>query len=370
MGKHRTLSLEAFVKSISWEFFRRYFDKHVKKAPQEWVLINADAMQQFLDDPVNAEDAGNIQEDFQRINDIAQEGMNILVRTCQKYNIEIVPDENPAQLSMRLFLDYSEAFEFAWSRYLLYDSAARLSIYPLHNVESLVIGSTEIEAFQEGVQRWFAELAKGDKCRVRPYEDQGEIVILVRHGAYIRTVPFWEGDDVSFNSFRPAIEDVLVYDPTKSQLFIKSALAKDREQYLRLFASCIVGDERIADQAIKDEIFTLAPLQQGSFNFSGGGPIIKIDLVKIRMKLYGVSSPVIDLRARDIQDAFKHDLGSLTINSGVLTMARFHFHLRFPNHKLIKVTFEIEPPSRTNLAQKRYAQVIEEYLLEQGVKLH
>jgi len=79
--------------------------------------------------------------------------------------------------------------------------------------------------------------------------------------------PFWNGDFVSVNSYRPALEDVLVYDPTKSQLNVKATLAKDRETYLRLFASDILGDEDIADEAIKDEVFTLAPLQEGKFNF-------------------------------------------------------------------------------------------------------
>jgi hypothetical protein len=34
-----------------------------------------------------------------------------------------------------------------------------------------------------------------------------------------------------------------------------------------------------------------------------------------------------------------------------------------------KVSFDIEPPARSNLAQKKYADIIEEYLKNQGVKL-
>jgi hypothetical protein len=371
LSKHLSLSLEKFIQSISWNHFQQYFDKIKTRLPNKgWEFINADAMQHFLDDPENTEVAGIILEDFQRINDIGQEGMGILVRTCRKYDIIVASDETPLQLSMRLFLDHPFSFEFSWSRYLLYNTPSRLSIYPLPTVKILDINSTQIHAFKASVQQWFTELAKGDQCIVNSYEDQGETVILVRHGSYIRAVPFWEGNAISVNSYRPAIEDVLVHDPTKSQLFIKATLAKDRETYLRLFAFHIIGDASVADQAIKAEMFTLTPLQEGKFNFAGGGPITKIELVKVRMKLYGVSNPIIELRADDVPAAFQNDLGSLTLNSGTLNMARFCFHLCYPGRRAIKVTFEIDPPSRTDLTQKKYAQVIEDYLLQQGVKLH
>jgi hypothetical protein len=90
----------------------------------------------------------------------------------------------------------------------------------------------------------------------------------------------------------------------------------------------------------------------------------------LRMKLYGVSSPEIELRAEDVRQAFQHDLGSLTIRSGALKLARFRFHLLYPGERPTTVTFEVEPPSRTDLAQRRYSRVIEDYLVDQGVKLH
>lgn len=371
MSRHLTLSLEKFIDSISWDYFERYFDKKNAKLPSSgWEFINADAMKHYLSNPDKKEEAGIIQEDFQRINDIGQEGMGIIVRTCEKYSISIPNNENPLQTSMGLFLDHTIAFEFAWSRFLLYDTSARLSIYPLPKLNKIEIGPKKIQGFKNDVQQWFVEMAKGDQCTVDSYEDRGETVILIRHGSYIRAVPFWNGDFVSVNSYRPALEDVLVYDPTKSQLNVKATLAKDRETYLRLFASDILGDEDIADEAIKDEVFTLAPLQEGKFNFSGDGPITKIELVKVRMKFYGISNPVVELKADDVTTAFQYDLGSLTLNSGTLVLARFRFHLHYPGKREIKVTFEIDPPSRTDLAQKKHAQVIENYLLQQGVKLH
>lgn len=371
MPKHLSLSLEKFIQVIPWYHFQQYFDKRKTKFPNNgWELINAEALQHFLDDPDNAELAATIQEDFQKINDLGMQGMPIMVQACKKCNIDILPEELPLQLGMRLFMEHSYAFEFAWSRFLLYNTPNRLSIYPLPKFNHLDIDDIKIQAFKHGVQVWFTELAKGEQCEVLRYEDRGETVILIRHGGYIRTTPFWQGSEVSLNSYRPALEDLLVYDPVKSELFIKAPYPKDRERYLRLFAYCILGDEDIAEQALKDQVFTLTPLQDGSFSFTGDGNILKIDLIMVRMKLYGATNPIIELKAENITTAFKNDLGTLTLKSGILTQARFCFHIRQPGKKPSEITFEIEPPSRTDLTSKKYNEIIEEYLIKQKVKLH
>lgn len=369
MPKHRGLTFRKFVSAVPPEFLDEYFGRlRTETVPGAWERLNGDALAHFLTQPENTEAAGVIREDFQRINDICESGMGILVRACQKYGIDFDADRPREALAMHLFLHHPKAFNFAWSRYLLFATSSRLSVHPLP-VDGLPIEAPHIDSFQEGVKRWFAGQAKGEQCVVSCFEDRGETVILVRHGSYIRTVPIWKGDDVSMNSFRPALEDVLVYEPDTSLLRIKATLAKDRQEYLRLFAACIAGDEKLAEAAAQGEVFTLAPLQEGTFAFGGDGSITRIELVKVRMKLYGVTNPELELRAPDVRDAFEYDLGGLTLNSGVMTLARFRFHLHPDGEKPAKVTFEIEPPSRTDLAQKRYADIIERYLMEQGVKL-
>ncbi len=371
MTKHHTLSIETFVKSIDWELFNRYFKKlDSKSRPSAWSTLNSDSLLYFLDDPTNVESTGIINEDFQRINDIAKDATGTLVYACKKGGIAFTPNESPAQLSMRLFLDYPDIFDYAWSRYLLYDTSSRLSIYPLAGLNHVSIDEEKKEAFRESIQEWFADLAKGEQCIVNTHEDRGQLVILIRRGAYIKSVPFWNGSEISINSFRPAIEDVLVYDSERSELSIKASQRKEREEYLALFASKIAGDVSLAERAINDEVFSLAPLQDGTFNLNGSGQIIKVELTRVRMKLEGMSEADVDIKALDINNAFKYDMGAITLNSGKLLMARFCFHILIPPKKTKRISFFIEPPSRTDLAQNQYTEIIEQYLIEQGVKLH
>ena len=369
MPKHRGLTLKKFVSAIAWDLFQRYFASLVwEDQPSQWVFLNHEAMEEFLKRPENAQADALVLEDFRRINDICERGMNLVVRACQKFDLDFDPERTREEMAMRLFLDHRDAFEFAWSRYLLYSSSSRLSFHEIPS-DRVQFGESELAAFREDIRRWFAHLAKGDVCHVRDFEDAGDTVILVSHGSYMRTIAYWEGDSIALNSFRPASEDILVYDPDASLLSIKASLEKDRQQYLRTFATCIAGDESLADDATRKQVFSLTPLQNGTFDFGGDPPITRIELLKVRLKLPGPGDPLIEVRSRDVLETLARDVKGLSLASGVLTFARFRFHLHPDGEKPVKVTFEIEPPSRTDLAQKRYADLIQRYLVQQRVKL-
>ncbi len=79
--------------------------------------------------------------------------------------------------------------------------------------------------------------------------------------------------------------------------------------------------------------------------------------------------PQLVIRAKDVRETLRRMPGGLTLNLGKLAAVTLHFEMRADGGKSEKVAFDIEPPARTNLAQKRYADIIEEYLKEQGVKL-
>ncbi len=367
MPTHRNLNLKTFLSAISPDLLERYlghFDWERK--PQGWEVLNADALQEFLDRPENAEFRGVVLEEFRRINDICVRGMNFVVSAYKRFGLDLLEDRSAQELSMRLFLDARDAFEYAWSRYLLFGGAPTLSIYPL-DVDGLGVSDEQIERFEEDLRDWFVGDAKGE-CHVKRFDDAGEAVILISRGSYMRTVACWKDDEVAFTTFRPASEDVIIYDRKMSQLVMKAGLAKDRERYLSAFATHVAGDPELAERAAKGHVFSLEPLQDESFDYGGNGVIASIDLLKVRLKLDGSEEPEIEIKSDDVRRTVDRYLkGSLA--SGKLTYAKFRFHLRPPGGRPTKVTFEVEPPSRTDLAQKRYADVIERYLEEQKVKL-
>lgn len=322
-----------------------------------------------MSNPEHEETTGIIQEEFEQISNISTNGVSLIARTCEKFNIEMGKDEKSAQSALRLMLDYPEAYEFTVSRFYLYSSPNTLSTYSLLGIEDLRIDEKSIDEFRGLVQEWFSKQAKGEHCEVKKFDDQGESLIVIQHGSYLKTIPSWEGSNIRYKSLRPAMEDILVYDHNNHQLQIRARLPKDRQFYLRLFSETIARDPSLSEKALESEIFSLAPVQSEAFNYNGKDPITKADLVGVRLKIYGVSNSVINLSASDIYKAFKHDLGSLNFSSGQLQMAKFRFHILKKNGKITTNTFTIEPPSRTDLNNSSYRNIIENYLVEQGVKL-
>jgi hypothetical protein len=366
MPTHLGLDLDRFVNAVWPPLLNLYAERlGVQNGPDAWQVFNGPALQHYLAQPENAEVTALIRHDFQCVNDVALYGMGTLIRACEKYRVEFPPNATPETIAMSLFLDHRDAFDFAWSRYLLYGSPANLSVHPME-LGHLRIGADQLAAFRAAVQRWFAEQAKGEHCIVNEYQDDGDTVILIRHGTHFRTIPFWKDAEVSMASFRPALEDAIVYEPDTSLLRIRASLAKDRRHYLLLFATCIAGNEALADAA---EIFTLAPLQRRTFNFGGEGHIVGVELRKVRMKLHGATKVVAEFTSPDVLNSFRYDLPGLEIDSGILTLARFCFHIQFPGERPTTVTFNIEPPTITNLAERRYSHLIMKYLERQGVKL-
>ena len=371
MSKHRSLSLATFVTAVPEDLFVRYYAQlNIENQPEGWELLNPQAMEAFLNEPENGEAVGGIKEDFKRINDICGRSMDLVVRAYEKYGLNVSRPEATAQeLAMRLFLDHREAFEYAWSRYLLYNCSGSLSRHrmPLNGHQ---IGASEIAEFRTDISAWLARRAQGSECEVHWFEDAGETLIRVSRGTYLRTVACWEGKRIDFVTYRPAAEDLLIYDSASSLLSIRANNQKERSQYLWAFATFIAKDASLAEAAAKQQVFSLLPLQDGRFDYAGNAVISSIKLVRARLKLYDRSSSFIDVKSEDVARGTLGDgrLG-LSLGSGELQLAQLRFTLRPQGETPKAITFQIEPPARTDLTQKRYADIIERYLLEQGVKV-
>jgi hypothetical protein len=149
---------------------------------------------------------------------------------------------------------------------------------------------------------------------------------------------------------------------------IKASLAKDREQYIKSFCRCIMGDESLAESAERDRIYTLKPLQDGSFNWNGNEDIKRVILTEVKLKLRGGTEPVVKISSGDVIKTLAEDISGVGLDVGELTYAKFRFVLDVDG-KEQKVSFMIAPPDVSDLAQKRHVEIISDYLKEQEVKL-
>ena len=115
-------------------------------------------------------------------------------------------------------------------------------------------------------------------------------------------------------------------------------------------------------------MFSLEPIQNNTFDFTGNGIITGVALTWAKIRLYDPHSLEIGLKSKS---GMGLDSGLLRshLRQGKLVAVRFRFYIRPDEGRPATVSFEVQPPVRSNLTQKRYADIIEDYLKEQGVML-
>jgi len=372
MPRHRSLTLKKFVTAVNKpdprlleEYFARLLGRD--RILPHLSLMYPDYVDNLLDNIDDDRLKAVVFEDFRRINDICEQQAGGLVWASKKFDIPQLKNETPQALGMRLFLNHPKAFEYAWARYCIFGSSTSIS---RHNIpcETLHLDGHWLEAFNEDMKKYFASLAKGEDCQVQLYEEGDQVIILVARGSYYRPFARWEAGVIKVDPLRPAYEDILVYEKKSCQLCLQSRLARDKEQYIRSFASIIVGDPSLADHPDRDRVYTLAPFQDGTFSWDGNDYITYIVPVEAKLKVNGLTEPVITVKSKDIRQTLQDQLKSVSLSSLNFIYIKLRFTLEIDG-KSETVTFTISPPSATDLAKKRHADIIAAYLRENGVQL-
>ena len=162
------------------------------------------------------------------------------------------------------------------------------------------------------------------------------------------------------NCFRPACEDVLIYDKARAVLSVKVSAMGDREHYVRSFAAFFLGDAALADDPDRDSIYTLEPLQTRRSDWAGNGRVSAVELRKAKLKPFNTSSEVRTVEGDGLL------LSEVDQGRGELTEVKLRFTI-VTDSREDKVTFTITPPCVTDAVKKRHAEVIAAYLREKGV---
>lgn len=368
MPRHRGLTLKKLVSAIDPALMERYFTEKLRSEGElpYRIIMDCPAIEQFMADERNADATALIWEDLCRINDICEKAKSHVVQAYHQFNIPWDDQDSPENLAMKLFLDHAEAFDYAYTWYCYYHTSSTLSSHRIAG--NFKLNQKKLDKFLKETKGWFCQLAKGRECIVTNHDEADSTVILIKHGSYVKTVAYWKEDEIKMTSFRPASEDVLLYEKTAGLLRIKASLPKDREQYIKSFSRCIMGDESLAENVDRDTVYSLKPLQDGTFNWNGNEDIKEVLLTEIKLRLAGGTEPVVNVCSGDVRRSLRESIRGINLEDGELTYAKFRFTLNIDGKKP-RVSITVSPPSRSNLTQKKHAESISAYLKAQGVEL-
>ena len=357
MPEHRNLSFQNFIESVQPSLLDQYFLRLLQweQLPSGFTGMDPDYVLLLLDqveEPVRA----IVLEDFRRINDICQRDLGLPFVAAGRFDVPVMPEQKPQTTAMKLFLDHPRAFNFAWALYSYQASWGNISQHWLQRPE-IKADSEHITSFANEQERFFADRNQGTECRVSFYDDDPKLLILVLHGSHIRTVTCWQGRELAMNSFRPACEDVLVYDKRRAVLSVKASGRADREHYVRSFAELVLGSESLADSPQRDLIYTLEPLREDSFAWSSSSNITAVELIEAKLRLPHPGPPVVIINGDGID-----------LSQGEVVAVKLRFTAN-ENGKQESIVGTITPPCVTDLVKKRHAEVVCEYLRQKGILL-
>jgi hypothetical protein len=367
MPKHRSLNLQKFVTSIPEPLIKEYFQKKLKIDPLPLKSFDYESINQFLDTIHDETLKTGILEDFTHINDISEKTTNILVKAIKKYNIITTGKEERHALAMDIFLHHENAYEYAYDYYCLFNSASKMSC---HNItaKEFKLTSEKKTHFEDQIKEFYATSEKGQECIIRYHEENDQVVIVVIRGSYKQSKSIWKDRKVGIIVFRPATEDILQYDKTRCVLSIKAPYQQDKENYIATFAESIIDDKSQATRADRDTTYTLKPLQDGTFSYNGNEKIKSVKLLEIEVAIKSGTKPTIKLKSSDIRKTLQEEITSISLSSGELVHAKLGFEL-IVGKKTKMILIEITPPNVTELTKKKYADIIDDYLKKNGVKL-
>lgn len=367
MPRHRRLNLKKFAKSVEHPVIEKYVFGRVPAELRPYgTIVDGEYVEKLLERlrEKNREDlAKEILEEITKINDVGHKTMNVLIQATDLFGIQRSGKERKANLALRLFNDYPEAFQYAYDKYCIYASSSTIREYPVEG-HTVTFTDEKVEKFKNLVSQFYGKLEKGYDADIRFYQDDPEFILVVDRGSYYQTQAIWEDGKIKTITYRPANEDTLIYNKDTKVLSIKAPYDKDRKNYRAAFYQAIIGDMK--PEPDPEALYTLKPLQEGTFDYGGDETIGGVKLLRVILRFSKRASIV--LTSPDLTKSLKREYSNYSLAAGEIAHAKFKFQVILED-KEQEVGIEITPPNVTDLYKKVYSSIIGDYLKKQGVKL-
>ncbi|MFA4905021.1 MAG: hypothetical protein WC645_00805 [Candidatus Margulisiibacteriota bacterium] len=367
MAKHRSFKLDKYLKAVDAGLRAEYFTKHSLTFPAG-INFDDDSLDKFLETIAEAKRV-EIEEQLHCINDTAEQARDCLEQACQQFSIQKQDDETSETTAMRVFLKGEDAFSLAFDAYLYYVLSEKLSHHKFQS-GTANFGDGQFPQFRSAVEAHFKDCGKSDHCDIRHRQDGDKHILLVARGDFMKTHLIFDEakgkPDIS--SFRPAKEDMLVYNTTNKVLSmsLSGRSDDDKKKYLEMFGSAFLGLAQIDDATLNNSLVDIDPIKKRTFNFNGNEQIESVKLIEVNAKVGNGGIRMI-LRSNDLANMQGYGIGK--DGNAEFVSAKLKFFVKRDGKKSKGYVVDIRPPENSKIPQKKEKQIIEAFLREQGVLL-
>lgn len=388
-----------FLKTVDLRLLRRLFERQRGTADHFNIAIfDADepVVRRTLTDLfAGAEDLlpRGLVADLHRIAELGNENGMVLIQSwAERRNIQIaIPtDENgdqppldPKHFALLTFLNHQGIFDAA-SDLMALESRASLAEYAGadEDVEPQLDDATKA-SFEDAARELFRRDYRGAYCRVGWYDDDGEVNIVVTHGAPVTIKPVIEGDEERVISYRSAEHAVLSYEAATGRLKIGGLTKARQSEMVTIFARTMLGDADFFGADDSQHLYTLAPVERGGPDFvldhAFDPGIHRVQFVEVQIDRINTNADTNEVfvdHSIVAKDGRRNALGRLSElpvrrlgfgpNTYRIGHIIFRVHFSLADGRRAKVTIKIKPPSLAQFKRHRFEGRIMEMLRRNG----
>lgn len=364
MAKHRSFSLEKFIKAVDNSLLRNYFKQWKIEVSASLDFDNDEDFDNFWKS-IEEVTRSDIDAQLHCINDIADSTRDYVQKAVHEFKIKTEDDETSETTALRVFLHSKDAFDLAYDQYLyvVYSEKLRHCRF-LKGTADLTDKS--FDNLKKDIEQYFMENGKSEQCRIRKYDDNKKYFTLIARGDFMKTIMTFQKGDIQIRSYRPAKEDILIFDIENKVLSVKVSgrSNEEKQKYLELFSKRIMGIEQIDDSVFDSTLVNLEPIKNGDFKYDGNKYIEKVRLVRVDSQQKAAS---VSVSGGDIGSML--NFYGLNKDTTKWVSAKLRVWVRREGKESKAFTIEVRPPETTKIPEKREKKIIEDYLYENGILL-
>ena len=274
-----------FLKTIDPELMRDLFARHFG-AESLPVSLDGDpgqaraALSSYFKEAVTTWNEGLV-ADLHRVAELgSNEGMQLILNEARRQSVVLYPEpeanpedsapatHDPKHVALHTYLHHHRVFEAAADFQALRAPSAMAEFRGPERDVGTDLSEEMLAAFRTAATKLFSQDLQGEYCRVAPYDEEGEINLVVSHGAPVTTTPVIAGDREAVITLRAVKYAALRYSPVEGRLLIGGVVKAQQAELAELFAKHIIGRPGFFAGKDARDLYTLLPISDAGPGFA------------------------------------------------------------------------------------------------------
>ena len=387
-----------FLRTIDLDLMRALFARHYE-ADEIPVAFDGEhgaireALTDYFEAPVTEWSEGVV-ADLHRVAEVGTgEGLQLILNEARRQNVVLYPDaetgaaeDAPARhdakhVALHTYLHHHRVFEAAADFQALRAPSAMAEFRgPRRHVDADLTEDTK-SAFRTTIMKLLAQDLQGEYCRVGQYEEDGEINLVVSHGAPVTTTPVVAGDREEIITLRAVKYAAVRYSPAEGLLRIGGVAKARQADMAEAFAEHILAQPGFFEGKDARDLYTLDPIGEAgpdfAFDHAFDDRILDVRIVAAAADLFERDEEDQKWRyvrswvSRDASGAaLKHFRGSEVRFGHGWRLGEITFRVFFKTDKKrpAQVTARLKPPGTLAFRRTRFEKAVHALVARNGLE--